>query len=105
MANELAAQTPGIEFARLTAYLDAADRRHDQPVFEVLADLILSMGLADTTVVRGVPAMNASGRASLDQPVIVEAIGPRYRIDAIVSRARRVVGNRLMTVDVVEVVQ
>jgi hypothetical protein len=41
----MAVRTPGVEFCRLRAYLDDADRTDDQP-----------MGLADVTVIRGVQA-------------------------------------------------
>lgn len=98
----MALHTPGIEFSRLRVYLDETDRSNDHPTFEELVDLILIMGLADVAVIRG-QEVNSQGRASLDLPVIVETIGPRYRIDAIVERARRIVGNRVMTVESVEI--
>ena len=106
----MAVYSPGLEFCRLRVYLDETDRWNDKPIFEVIVDLILSMGLADVTLVRGQEVNSQSRaspdlRASLDLPVIVEALGPRYRIDAIVPRARRVVGDRVMTVESVEIAE
>lgn len=61
-------------------------------MFEFVVDLILSMGLADVTVIRGVQATTSRPRPTVPMPVIVEAIGSRYRINSIVTRARRIVG-------------
>ena len=100
----MAVHTPGLEFSRLRVYLDETDRGNDRPTFEDVVELILSMGLADVTVTRG-QEVNFQGRTSLDRPVIVEAIGPRQRIDAILPRARRFVGDRVITVESVEIAE
>jgi PII-like signaling protein len=99
----MAVRTPGVEFCRLRAYLDDADRTDDQPMFEFVVDLILSIWPTLRSFV-GCRRPPPDRDRRCPCRFIVEAIGPRYRINSIVTRARRIIGDRLLTIEHVEIV-
>lgn len=98
---------------RLSAYIGEADTYDGQPLYSALVAAARTAGCGGATVLRGVEGYGATSREharhalrySSDLPVVVQVIDADFRIAALTEVFRVMVGDGLITVEDVIVVQ
>lgn len=98
---------------RLSAYVGEKDEYNGEPLYSALVAASRKAGCSGATVLRGVEGYGATSRAharhdlrySSDLPVVVQVIDADFRIAALTEVFKVMVGDGLITVEDVTVVQ
>jgi PII-like signaling protein len=98
---------------RLSAYIGENDSYNGRPLYTALVEAARTAGCAGATVLRGVEGFGATSRIhadhnlrmSSDLPVVVQIIDEETRIIALSEVFRAMVGDGLITLEDIVVVQ
>ena len=98
---------------KLSAYIGENDHYEGKPLYTALVEASKKAGCAGATVLRGVEGFGATSvihtdqwlRMSSDLPVVVVVIDIESRITALAEVFRAMVGDGLVTIEDVQVVQ
>lgn len=98
---------------RLAAYIGENDRYEDKPLYEALVEAARTAGCAGATVLRGIEGFGATSRMhgahrlrmSEDLPLVVQVIDVEHRIIALTEVFKAMVGDGLLTLEDLQVVQ
>ncbi len=98
---------------RLSAYIGENDHYEGKPLYSALVAAARTAGCSGSTVLRGIEGFGATSRIhtehmlrfSSDLPVVVHVVDVDYRITALAEVFRAMVGNGLITIEDVVVVQ
>jgi uncharacterized protein len=98
---------------KLSAYIGEQDLYDGKPLYTALVEATRKAGVAGATVLRGVDGFGATSRIhgrhtlrmSTDLPVVVVAIDADDRIAALAELFRAMVGDGIVTIEDVFVVQ
>lgn len=98
---------------RVTIYIGEQTRHHGRPLYIALLETLHSVGAMGATVTRGIAGFGAGSRIhtasimalSTDLPIRVEWVDHPERIDVLVPRLREMIGDGLITVEPIEVIQ
>ena len=98
---------------RLSAYIGENDQYNGKPLYTALVEAARTAGCGGATVLRGISGFGATSRIhakhnlrmSSDLPVVVQAIDVDHKIIALGEVFRAMVGNGLITVEDVTVIQ
>jgi PII-like signaling protein len=96
----------------LRLFIGESDTWHGKPLYRAIVERVRAEGLAGATVLRGIEGYGASSvlhttrllELSSDLPIVIEIVDREDRIDAIVPVLDEMVGDGLMTVERVHVV-
>lgn len=95
---------------RARVYLRDSARAGDRPAYEAVAEAFREQGIEDVSVHRGILGFDRSSeilsarplRFHPDLPVVVEAAGARWRVEAALPRVRAALPRGLITLSEVE---
>jgi PII-like signaling protein len=98
---------------KLSAYIGENDTYDGKALYTALVEAARTAGCAGSTVLRGIEGFGATSRIhaahmlrmSSDLPVVVQVIDVEHRIAALAEVFKAMVGDGLVTIEVVEVVQ
>jgi PII-like signaling protein len=98
---------------KLSAYIGERDEYEDRPLYTALVEAARTAGCAGATVLRGISGFGATSRIyaahnlrmSSDLPVVVQVIDADHRIIALGEVFRAMVGDGLVTIEDVDVIQ
>lgn len=98
---------------KLSAYIGENCTYDDKPLYEALVEAARKAGCAGSTVLRGITGFGATSRCateyklrmSQDLPVVVQVIDVDYRITALAEVFKAMVGDGLVTIEDVVVLQ
>ncbi len=98
---------------KLSAYIGENDHYDGKPLYSALVAAARTAGCAGATVLRGIEGFGATSRIhtehmlrfSSDLPVVVQVIDADYRITALTEVFRAMVGDGLITIEDIVVVQ
>lgn len=98
---------------KLSAYVGEHDQYDGGPLYEALVAASRVAGCAGATVLRGVSGFGATSRIhtdhklrySCDLPVVVQVIDVEHRIVALAEVFKTMVGDGLVTLEDIEVLQ
>jgi len=98
---------------KLSAYIGENDMYDGKPLYTALVEAARTAGCAGATVLRGIEGFGATSRIhaahnlrmSSDLPVVVQAIDTESRIIALSEVYRAMVGDGLVTLEEITVVQ
>lgn len=101
------------EAALLRIYLGESDHWQGHPAYEAIVRKAREMHLAGATVLRGPLGFGHSSKLhtakilslSEDLPLVVEIVDDQEKIDAFLPSLREIVGNGLVTLEKVKVIQ
>jgi PII-like signaling protein len=96
----------------LRLFIGESDAWQGKPLYRAIVERVRAEGLAGATVLRGIEGYGASSvlhttrllELSSDLPIVIEIVDREDRIDAIVPVLDEMVGDGLMTVERVHVV-
>ena len=99
--------------ALLRIFIGESDHWQGKPLYEAIVLRAREEGLAGATVLRGPMGYGASSRVhaakvlrlSEDLPMVVEIVDSREKIDAFLPLVDEMVGDGLVTLEAVEVIQ
>jgi uncharacterized protein len=98
---------------KLSAYIGENNHYEGKPLYTALVEASKKAGCAGATVLRGVEGFGATSvihtdqwlRMSSDLPVVVQVIDRESRITALAEVFKAMVGDGLVTIENVEIVQ
>jgi PII-like signaling protein len=98
---------------KLSAYIGENDTYDGKPLYQALLEAARTAGCAGATVLRGIEGFGATSRIhaehmlrmSSDLPVVVQVIDAEYHIAALAEVFKAMVGNGLITIEDIQVVQ
>jgi PII-like signaling protein len=98
---------------KLSAYIGETDTYEDKALYCALLEAARTAGCAGATVLRGIEGFGATSRIhaetmlrmSSDLPVVVQVVDSDYHITALAEVFKAMVGNGLITVEDIQVVQ
>lgn len=98
---------------KLSAYIGENCEYDEKPLYQALVEAARKAGCAGSTVLRGITGFGATSRSvtnydlrmSKDLPVVVQVIDVDYRITALAEVFKTMVGDGLVTVEDVVVLQ
>lgn len=94
-------------------FIGESDRLGNQPLYEVLVELLRKEGFAGATVLRGVSGFGAHSvyhtqkllDLSADLPLVIEAVDTQEKIDAIMPRIDEMMGGGMITLEKATVIR
>jgi len=101
-----------IEDGRLLRIFVGEDDQHDGvPLFEAIVRLLREVGLAGTTVLRGIAGFGRSSvvhtshllRMSEDLPIVIECVDTAERVEAVLPALDALIDEGLITLERVDV--
>jgi hypothetical protein len=98
---------------KLSAYIGENDSYEGRPLYRALLEAARTAGCAGATVLRGIEGFGATSRIhaetmlrmSSDLPVVVQVVDSGYHIAALAEVFKAMVGNGLITLEDIHVVQ
>jgi PII-like signaling protein len=98
---------------KLSAYIGENDEYDGKPLYTALVEAARKSGCGGATVLRGISGFGATSRIyarhdlrmSSDLPVVVQVIDVEHKILALTEVFRVMVGDGLVTIETVEVIQ
>jgi PII-like signaling protein len=101
------------EAVLLRVFIGERDRYEHHPLHEAIVRAARDAGLAGATVLRGMMGFGRGGRIetakildlSDDLPVVVEIVDQAERVDAFLPRLAAMIGDRLATLERVQVLR
>jgi PII-like signaling protein len=98
---------------KLSAYIGEQCTYDGRPLYQALVEAARKAGCAGSTVLRGITGFGATSRCegkyelrmSQDLPVVVQVIDLDYRIAALAEVFRAMVGDGLVTIEDIVVIQ
>ena len=97
----------------LRVFIGESDRWHGKPLYEAIVLKAREMGIAGATMLRGMMGFGAASRIhtakilrlSEDLPVVIEIVDSAEKIDALLPVIDEMVGEGLVTLEKVRVIQ
>jgi PII-like signaling protein len=96
----------------LRIYIGESDKHHGKPLYQAIVERLRELGMAGTTVLRGIEGFGAHARLhttrllrlSEDLPILIEVVDAEERIRAVLPELNEMVGGGLITLEKVEVI-
>jgi PII-like signaling protein len=93
-------------------YIGESDKHDGMPLYEAIVQRLRELGLAGTTVLRGIEGFGAHARLhttrllrlSEDLPILIEVVDSEEKIRAVLPELNEMVGEGLITLEKVEVI-
>ena len=103
---------PPDEAELLRVFVGEGDKLHGRPLYEVVVNEALRLGLAGATVLRGTLGFGASSRIhtakilrlSEDLPMVIEIVDKPERIALFLPELNKLIGDGLVTLEKVRVI-
>lgn len=98
---------------RIRIYVGESDHHDHKPLYQALVEALHEQGLAGATVLRGSEGFGASSRIhtrrilslASDLPIVVECVDTPEKIEAAYPLLERMMGQALVTVERIEVLE
>jgi uncharacterized protein len=96
----------------LRIFIGESDKHGRKPLYQAIVEMLREEGMAGATVLRGIEGFGATShlhtarilRLSEDLPIVIEVADTAEKIEAIMPKLDRMVGEGLVTLERVEVV-